>query len=201
MLGGGQLGRMFSLEAARLGYRVHVFEPDAGCPAGQVSAVEVNASYSDTEALRQFAQGVDVVTYEFENIPFAAIEAVAEFVPVHPRGEALHICQNREREKTFLAGHKIPRAPFWVIDSAPALAAALKELDGPGVLKTASFGYDGKGQLRVKRGDDAEATWSRFGAPRAVLEGWIDFTHEFSIVCARGLDGAVSLFPASENRH
>jgi 5-(carboxyamino)imidazole ribonucleotide synthase len=201
VLGGGQLGRMLSLEASKLGYRVHVFEPDAGCPAGQVSDVEVNASYSDGEALRRFAQEVDVVTYEFENIPIAALEAVADLAPVRPRGEALHISQNREREKAFLAAHGIACAPFWIIDSATALAAALRELDGPGVLKTASFGYDGKGQLRVSGGDDAAATWARFGGQRAVLEGWVDFTHELSIVCARGLDGEVSLFPAAENRH
>lgn len=201
MLGGGQLGRMLSLEAGKLGYRVHIFEPDAGCPAGQVSEVEVNAPYSDSDALRRFAERVDVVTYEFENIPLTAIDIVAGQALVRPRGEVLHICQNREREKAFLAANDIPCAPFWVVDSAAEFAAALAELDGPGVLKTASFGYDGKGQLRVKSGDDAAAMWSRFGGQRAVLEGWVDFTHELSIVCARGLDGAVSLFPASENRH
>jgi 5-(carboxyamino)imidazole ribonucleotide synthase len=201
VLGGGQLGRMLSLEASKLGYRVHIFEPDADCPAGQVSEVEVNAPYSDGEALRRFAQGVDVVTYEFENIPLTALDTVAGHVLVRPRGEALHICQNREREKIFLAAHGIACAPFWVVDSAGALAAALAELGGSGVLKTASFGYDGKGQLRVKSGDDAAAIWSRFGNQRAVLEGWVDFTHELSIVCARGCDGAISLFDASENRH
>ncbi|HVE15319.1 MAG TPA: 5-(carboxyamino)imidazole ribonucleotide synthase [Chthoniobacterales bacterium] len=201
VLGGGQLGRMLSIEAARLGYRVHIFEPDAGCPAGQVSEVEINAPYSDEQALREFAQGVDVVTYEFENVPLAATEIVAAQTLVRPPGEALHICQNREREKNFLAANGIPCAPFWVVDSAETLAGALEALNGPGVLKTASFGYDGKGQLRVKSGDDASAIWSTFGADRAVLEGWIEYTHEFSIVCARGLDGEIRLFPAAENRH
>jgi len=201
VLGGGQLGRMFSLEAGKLGYRVHVFEPEAGCPAGQVSDVEVNAPFTDDAALSRFAAGIDVATYEFENIPLSALQTVATKAPVRPRGEALHICQNREREKTFLAANGIPCAPFWIVDSEESLAAALGELSGSGVLKTADFGYDGKGQLRVKSGDDAAATWEKFGGRRAVLEGWVDFTHELSIVCARGLDGAVGIFPVVENRH
>ena len=201
VLGGGQLGRMLSLEASKLDYRMHVFEPEVGCPAGQVSAAEVNAPYSDDDALRSFAKDVDVVTYEFENIPLHAIETVAALAPVRPRGEVLHICQHREREKNFLRANGIPCAPFWVVDSAESLAAALRELNGPGVLKTAAFGYDGKGQARVRGDEDAAELWTRFGADRAVLEGFIDFTHELSVVCARGLDGAVSLFPVVENIH
>ncbi len=201
VLGGGQLGRMLAMAAARLGYRVHVFEPEMGCPAGRVSAREINAAYTDREALREFARGVDVVTYEFENIPLAALETVAEFVPVRPRGPALHICQNREREKNFLRANGIPCAPFWVVDSAASLAVALEELGGAGVLKTADFGYDGKGQMRVNASDDAAEIWQRFGGHRAVLEGWVDFTHELSVVCARGLDGETSVFPVVENRH
>ena len=201
MLGGGQLGRMFSLEAGKLGYRVYVFEPETGCPAGQVSEAEINAPFSDDEKLRSFARAIDVATYEFENIPLSALQTVAAEAPVRPRGEALHICQNREREKNFLAANGIPCAPFWIVDSVASLATAMAELGGPGVLKTADFGYDGKGQVRLHARDDAAAIWSKFGGGRAVLEGWIDFTLELSIVCARGLDGAVSLFPASENRH
>ncbi|MGH8047217.1 MAG: 5-(carboxyamino)imidazole ribonucleotide synthase [Chthoniobacterales bacterium] len=201
VLGGGQLGRMFSLEASKLGYRVHVFEPEKDCPAGQVSDLEINASFADAAALGRFAGGVDVATYEFENIPLAALEIVGRSVPVRPRGEALHICQHREREKNFLAANNIPCTRFWVVDSVGTLGSALEELNGRGVLKTASFGYDGKGQLRVKSGDDAEAIWAAFGNTRAVLEALVDFTHELSIVCARDLDGNVTLFPASENRH
>ncbi len=201
VLGGGQLGRMLSLEGEQARLPMHVFEPEAGCPAGQVSAAEVNAPYSDDDALRKFARGVDVVTYEFENIPLLAIDTVAELAPVRPRGEVLHICQHREREKNFLRANGIPCAPFWVVDSAESLAAALRELNGPGVLKTAAFGYDGKGQARVKGDEDAAELWARFGADRAVLEGFIDFTHELSVVCARGLDGEVSLFPVVENIH
>ncbi|MDD5201350.1 MAG: 5-(carboxyamino)imidazole ribonucleotide synthase [Terrimicrobiaceae bacterium] len=201
VLGGGQLGRMFALDAARLGYRVHVFDPEANCPAGQVSAIEVNAPYSDEGALKRFAGAVDAVTYEFENIPLRAIEVIAELAPVRPRGEVLHICQHREREKNFLAARGIPCAPFWVVDSAEELADALRAVDGPGVLKTAEFGYDGKGQMRVRTGDDPHEVWTRFGRRRAVLEGWVDFTHELSVICARGLDGATSVFPVIENRH
>jgi 5-(carboxyamino)imidazole ribonucleotide synthase len=201
MLGGGQLGRMFALEAAKLGYRVHVFDPEVGCPAGQVCELEINAPFTDDAALRRFAEGVDVATYEFENIPLHALETVAEVVPVRPRGQVLHICQNREREKGFLRENGIPCAPFWVIDSAADLEAAFAEMNGPGVLKTASFGYDGKGQMRVRSSDDPAAIWSRFGEVRAVLEGWVDFTHELSVVCARGLDGELAVFPVVENRH
>lgn len=201
VLGGGQLGRMLAIEAARLGYRVSIFEPETGCPAGQVSVGEVNAPYDDDAALRRFAAGVNVATYEFENIPLHALDTVAEFTSVRPRGGALHICQNREREKNFLRANGIPCAPFWVVDSAETLAAALEELNGPGVLKTASFGYDGKGQMRVRTGDEAADVWARFGSDRAVLEGWVEFSHELSIVCARGMDGATSVFPVVENRH
>lgn len=201
VIGGGQLGRMLALEAAKLGYRVHVFEPEKGCPAGQVSAREWNAAYSDSAALRDFASSVDVATYEFENIPLSALDAVAESQPVRPRGEALHICQHREREKNFLAANRIPCTRFWVVDSAESLAAALDELGGRGVLKTASFGYDGKGQAKVASGADAGKVWSAFGGQRAVLEEWVDFTHEFSIVCSRGVNGEIALFPVAENLH
>ena len=192
---------MFSLEAAKMGYEVHVFEPEAKCPAGQVSRAETNAAYSDGGALQKFARDVDVATYEFENIPLQALETVAQFTPVRPRGEVLHIAQNREREKTFLAAHGIPCAPFWIVDSEESLALALPELKGRGVLKTASSGYDGKGQMRVATGDDVRAVWRDFHGQRAVLEGWVDFTHELSIVCARGLDGEISVFPVVENLH
>jgi 5-(carboxyamino)imidazole ribonucleotide synthase len=201
MLGGGQLGRMFAMEAARLGYRVRVFEPEVGCPAGQVSESETNAPFTDSAALEEFARGVDVATYEFENIPLSALETVNRIAPVRPRGEVLHICQHREREKTFLAANGIPCTRFWVVDSAESLRAALCELDGQGVLKTAAFGYDGKGQRRVRSGDDAAKVWAAFGADRAVLEAWVTFTHELSVVCARGMDGGMTTFPVAENRH
>ena len=201
ILGGGQLGRMVAIAARRMGYRVHAFEPQSDCPAGQICDLEVNAPYSNTEALQEFARGVDVISFEFENIPRNAIETVAALRPVHPRGEVLHICQNREREKNFLHSHGFPCAPFRVVDSAESLAKALKEIGTPSVLKTADFGYDGKGQIKLTGEVDANEIWNRFGAPRGVLEKWIPFVAELSVICARGLDGEVVPFPVSENQH
>ncbi len=192
---------MFALEARRLGCRVHVFEPQPDSPAGQVGDLEWTAEYSDTEALRSFAERVDVVTYEFENIPLAAIETVGALRPVRPRGEVLHVCQNREREKTFLAANGIPCAPFRIVDSAESLAQAIHAVGGRGVLKTADSGYDGKGQVKVSAADDAAAIWRNFGAGRGVLEGWIDFACELSVLCARGIDGRTAVFPVAENLH
>lgn len=201
LLGGGQLGRMFALEARRLGYRVHVFEPQPDSPAGQVGDREVSAAYSDIPALIAFAQDVDVITYEFENIPVSAIEAVAAITPVAPRGEVLHICQNREREKTFLRKTGVPCADFTVVNSADSLATALESLGGKGVLKTADFGYDGKGQVRINPGDDSKAAWAALNAPRGVLEAWVSFEKELSVVAARGADGEIAVFPVVENVH
>jgi 5-(carboxyamino)imidazole ribonucleotide synthase len=144
---------------------------------------------------------VDVVSFEFENIPLSAIEEVAQRTLVRPRGEVLHICQNREREKNFLRSRGFPCAPFAVVDSAAALAGALGEIGTPAVLKTADFGYDGKGQVKLTGGEDPAAVWAGFGAPRGVLEGWIAFEAELSVIVARGADGTVVAFPAAENIH
>ena len=202
ILGGGQLGRMLAIAARRMGFRVHIFEPERGCPAGQIADLEVNASYGDIEALEAFARGVDVTTFEFENIPAEAVASVAAICPVHPKGDVLHICQNREREKDFLFGNGFPCAPFRVVDSAAALAVALEQIGTPSVLKTADFGYDGKGQIKLQGGEDAESIWQQFGSPtRGVLEKWITFEAELSVICARGMDGRIVSFPASENRH
>ena len=201
ILGGGQLGRMLAIAARRMGYRVHAYEPQLDCPAGQICDVEVNAPYTDSTSLRAFAEGVDVISFEFENIPRSAVEAVEALRPVRPRGEVLHICQNREREKTFLQANGFPCAPFRVVDSGEALSTALAEIGTPAVLKTADFGYDGKGQVKLTGEVDAEAVWSKFGAPRGVLEKWIPFQAELSVVCARGLDSTIAAFPASENIH
>ncbi len=192
---------MLGVAARRMGFRVHVYEPSAGCPAEPVSDVVVNAPYTDSAALRRFASAVDLVTLEFENVPLAALEAVAELCPVRPRGEVLHICQNREREKNFLRRHGFPHAPFRVVDSAESLAAALAETGVPAVLKTADFGYDGKGQVRIDDATLAEAVWRDFGAPRGVLEKWIAFEREVSVIVARGPDGRTAAFPAAENLH
>lgn len=192
---------MFGIAARRMGYRVHAFEPHPDSPAGQISDVEVNAPFSDGAALGRFAAEVGVVTFEFENIPLSAIDAVARVTPVHPRGEVLHICQNREREKEFLRRNGFPHAPFAVVDSAAALASAVGTIGTPGVLKTADFGYDGKGQVKLSGTEDAEEVWRTFGAPRGVFEKWIPFEAELSVVVARGRDGGTVAFPASENIH
>ncbi len=203
MLGGGQLGRMFALEARRLGYRVHVYEPKADSPAGQVADHEVNAAWSDLAALREFASAVDVVTYEFENIPVDAVAAVSERCEVLPGAGVLRVCKNRVREKSFLRENGIPCAPFWVVGSVEELAVALTELgEAGGVLKTAESGYDGKGQIRVNdRNVAAAQLWNDLAARDAVLEGWVKFEKEFSVICARGRDGEVSVFPVAENVH
>lgn len=201
VLGGGQLGRMLAIAARRMGYRVHAFDPHPDSPAGQICDGEVNASYGDLEALAGFARGVDVVSFEFENIPISAINHVALFKPVRPRGEVLHICQNREREKSFLQAGGFPCAPFRVVDSAESLARAIGEIGTPAVLKTADFGYDGKGQIKLCGGEDPGEVWRHFAAGRGVLEKWIAFEAELSVVCARGLDGTVVPFPVSENVH
>ena len=192
---------MLAIAARRMGYRVHAYEPQPDCPAGQICDVEVNAPYTDSASLRAFAEGVDVISFEFENIPRSAVEAVASIRPVRPRGEVLHICQNREREKNFLQANGFPCAPFRVVDSSEALRTALAEIGTPAVLKTADFGYDGKGQIKITGEVDADEIWKRFGAPRGVLEKWIPFQAELSVVCARGLDGTIAAFPASENIH
>lgn len=192
---------MFGIASRRMGYRVHAFEPAPDSPAGQISDVEINAPFSDAAALAQFAEGVDVISFEFENIPLAAINEVARIRPLHPRGEVLHICQNREREKNFLRQNGFPHAPFAVIDSAEGLAEALKTIGVPSVLKTADFGYDGKGQIKLTGDVDPVAVWSQFNAPRGVLEQWIPFQAELSVVVARGQDGAAVAFPPSENVH
>jgi 5-(carboxyamino)imidazole ribonucleotide synthase len=201
ILGGGQLGRMFGIAARRMGYRVHAFEPHPDSPAGQISDVEVNASYDDFAALERFAREVDVISFEFENIPLSAIREVAKIRPLRPRGEVLHICQNREREKAFLLEHRFPHACFAVAESPKGLRAALDNIGTPSVLKTADFGYDGKGQLKLEGDVDVEKTWARFHSGRGVLEEWIRFQAELSVVVARGLDGRMLAFPPSENLH
>lgn len=201
ILGGGQLGRMFGIAARRMGYFVHAFEPQPDSPAGQISDLEMNASFDDAKALEEFARGVDVLSFEFENIPLAAITEVERIRSVRPKGEVLHICQNREREKNFLRQGNFPHAPFAVVDSEAALAAALERIGTPSVLKTADFGYDGKGQVKLSGDVSVADVWANFGAPRGVLEQWISFASEVSVVVARGADGATEVFPVSENIH
>lgn len=201
IVGGGQLGRMFAIAARRLGYRVHALDPTRDAPAGQVADVEVCAPYDDIESARQFARQVDVVTFEFENIPAETLQAMAELRPVRPAPEVLHICRHRLREKNFLSQHGFPVAPYRPIASADDLRKALEELGLPAILKTADFGYDGKGQVRINRAEHLDRIWSNLGRPLGVLEAFVPFTKEISVICGRGLDGAMTCFGPAENAH
>jgi 5-(carboxyamino)imidazole ribonucleotide synthase len=199
LLGGGQLGRMFALAARRMGYRVHTYEPSPDSPAGQISDREFNGSYADWDLLETFVESVDVVTFEFENIPAEVVDRISRSKPVHPRSEVLHICQNREREKNFLRTHHYPHAPFAVVSSRAELDAALDAIGAPAVLKSADFGYDGKGQQMIDRSVQPDRSGVVVG--RSVLEKWISFERELSVICARDANGNVCVFPTSENVH
>ena len=201
ILGGGQLGRMFALAARRMGYRVHTFAPDIDTPAGQISDVEIQAAYEDLDAVRGFARAVDVVTFEFENVPAATAAAAAQFAPVRPDGAVLHTTQHRLREKLFLEGAGLPIAPFRIVRTAEDLARGIAEIGCPAVLKTAGFGYDGHGQARIPSPESAAAAWQSIGSGEAVLEAFIDFERELSVVAARGTDGAFVHYGVVENRH
>lgn len=216
VLGSGQLGRMFAIAARRMGYRVHTFSPDNDSPTGQVADAEVTARYDDLEAVANFAKQVSVVTFEFENVPSATAEAAARFAPVRPAGQVLHFTQQRLREKTYLSDHGFPVTPFRAVRSLAELEHALRELGTPAVLKTAGWGYDGKGQTKIASLADAASAWntvfpatavasSRDNAEstacEAILEGFVNFRLEVSVVAARGLDGSFAAFPLFENAH
>ena len=201
VLGSGQLGRMLALAARRMGYRTHVFSPDPCAPASQVADRAWTAAYDDLDAVRAFAQSVSAVTLEFENIPASTVEEIEELVPVRPGGAVLHTTQHRLREKTFLDRAGFPTVPFRAVPSRAALDVALQELGPPTVLKTAGFGYDGKGQTKISNSDEIEAAWATLGGGEAVLEAWVDFACEVSVVAARGMDGAFVHFGVVENTH
>jgi len=201
VLGSGQLGRMFAIAARRMGYRVHVLSPDDDTPTGQVADVEVQAAYDDLDAVRAFSRQVQVVTFEFENVPAATAAAAAGCAPVRPAGQVLHTTQNRAREKQFLAGIGLPVTPFAFVNSWAELDEAVQRLGMPAVLKTASFGYDGKGQWLVDTPEATEAAWQAAGGQPAVVESFIRFERELSVVAARGLDGAFVAVDPVENRH
>ena len=201
VLGGGQLGRMFAMAARRLGYRVHTLAPDDDTPTGQVADVEINASYDDLDAVRAFASAVDVVTFEFENVSAAAAEAAESRALVRPNGRALHVAQNRIREKTFVADLGLPVTPFAPVRTETELAAAINKVGTPAVLKTAAFGYDGKGQVKVASRDAAAAAWTSLGRAEAILEGFIDLDREISVIGARAAGGEWSHFGPIENAH
>ncbi|MBN8249036.1 MAG: 5-(carboxyamino)imidazole ribonucleotide synthase [Verrucomicrobia bacterium] len=201
VLGSGQLGRMFALAARQMGYRVHVYSPDSDTPAGQVGDVEVAAAYEDLDRVRAFARGVSVVTFEFENVPSATSRAAAEVVPVRPDGHVLHLTQQRLREKTFLQDGGFPVTPFRAIRSAADLESAVRDLGLPGVLKTANFGYDGKGQQTLRPGADLAAAFAALSGTEGIYEAFVEFEQEVSVIAARGLDGHTAVFPVFGNSH
>jgi 5-(carboxyamino)imidazole ribonucleotide synthase len=201
VLGSGQLGRMFAIAARRMGYRVHTFSPDEDTPTGQVADLEVTAPYEDLDAICQFARNVSVVTFEFENVPTRTAEAAAECAPVRPGGYILHTTQHRLREKTFLSKAGFPLTPFRHIETRHDLTQAITELGLPAILKTADFGYDGKGQFRIKAKEDLDEAWKAVGEREAVLEAQIDFEREISVVAARSASGEFIHYGAIENHH
>ena len=201
ILGGGQLGRMLAVAAARLGLRCHVFDPDPDAPAGDVVAMRTVAPYADRDALVKFGQSVDVITYEFENIPTQALDILQDYAPIQPGRRALATSQDRLVENQFLADLGLPTAPFAAVDTVQDLVAALGAVGSPAILKTRRFGYDGKGQARITDPGEAAAAFDAIGQNPAILEGFIDFTTEISVIAARGLDGAVACYDPGENVH
>ena len=201
ILGGGQLGRMAAMAAARLGYRCHIFTPERDSPASQVAALTTVAKYEDRTALGAFARAVDVVTYEFENIPVEPVAFLAGIVPVRPKPDVLAICQDRLREKDFLNEIGVATARYQEVTSAAGLARAVRDLGRPCVLKTAMLGYDGKGQAMIRADSDIDPAWQQLHAIRAVLEGFVDFAQEISVIVARGLDGTHATYVPVENQH
>ncbi|MFO7634057.1 MAG: 5-(carboxyamino)imidazole ribonucleotide synthase, partial [Caldilinea sp.] len=202
VFGSGQLGRMLALAARAMGYRIHTFSPERHSPTGQIADREVCAAYGDLDAVRDFVRQVDVVTFEFENVAAAVAQVAAEEgVPVRPGGHVLHTTQQRRREKRFLASAGLPVTPFAAVTTEADLLAAIQQIGAPAVLKTAAFGYDGKGQARIDAVEQARSAWDVIGRQEAILEGFVDFEHELSVVAARGLDGAFAHWGVIENVH
>ena len=201
ILGGGQLGRMLAVAAARLGFRCHVFEPGPNPPAADVAHAVTTAGYDDADALRGFAAAVDVITYEFENIPTTALDLLESLRPIRPNRRALATSQDRILEKDFLTGLGITCAPYGFVQSLADLQAAVARIGLPAILKTTRMGYDGKGQFRLQNPADAAPAWAAMNGADAVLEGFIGFTHEVSVIAARGLDGSVACYDPGQNVH
>ncbi len=201
VMGGGQLGRMFAIAARRMGYRVHTFSPHEDTPTGQLADREVAARYDDAAAVRDFARGIDVLTFEFENVPAQTVAWAGEFCEARPSAGVLHICQHRLREKEFLAGNGFPLPAFAHVSSAEELGAALEKIGASAVLKTAAFGYDGKGQRKIEPRDDLAETWQPFAGGGGVLEEFVRFEKEISVLVARGIRGEMVSYPVCENVH
>lgn len=201
IFGSGQLGRMFAIEARKMGYRVHTFSPHTDTPTGQVADFETAADYHDLEQVEKFAKSVDVITFEFENVPSKTVEIAAQFIEAHPKGEILHTTQNRLREKTFLSKNGFPVAPFRHIKTIEDLYKAVEETGMPGVLKTAGFGYDGKGQTKIESIGSIEPAFENLKGNEAVLEAFVEFEKEISVVCARDAQGGFVHYGVIENEH
>ena len=200
ILGGGQLGRMLAVAASRLGLQCHVFDPDPAAPAGQIARL-TTAAYDDIAALSAFAASVDVITYEFENIPAAALDALQARAPTYPNRRALATSQDRIAEKDFLRSLGLQTAPYMAVNSVDDLTAAIAIIGTPAILKTTRLGYDGKGQARVMAVGDAPVAWSAMQGAPSVLEGFVSFTHEVSVIAARAQDGSVACYDPGENAH
>ena len=200
VLGGGQLGRMLALAAARLGLRAHIYSDEVDAPAFQVTALKTLARYDDEAALAKFADGCDAITFEFENIPAATIQFLSARKPVAPDARALGLTQDRLAEKNFVISLGLQTAPFHAVDNGDDARMAFAKLNGAGILKTRRFGYDGKGQAKVTSADEAARATEKFGAP-CILEGLVDFSFEASVIAARGRDGGFAAFDVPENIH
>lgn len=201
ILGGGQLGRMLSIAAAQMGLHTHIFAPDGNPPASQVADHTTQAGYDDHAALAAFAQSVDVVTFEFENVPSDTVETLSQYVKTYPGARALAVAQNRSKEKGFLNANGIATAAYETVESLEDLTSALQTIGTPSVLKTQTLGYDGKGQVKMEAPSQAADAWAKIGARPAVLEGFIPFDKEISVIAARGFGGEIAHFDVVENVH
>lgn len=201
ILGGGQLGRMLAVAAARLGFRTHVFEPGANPPAGDVAVALTTASYDDEAALKAFAQCCDVVTFEFENVPTGALDLIEAQVAIHPGREALRISQDRLTEKDYLRDLGLSVAPFADVTDPDSLDTAVTQIGTPSILKTRRFGYDGKGQIRLKDAQDAGTAYADMKGAPSILEGFVNFSHEVSVIAARSAAGEIACYDPGENVH
>lgn len=201
IIGGGQLGRMLSMAAAQIGYRCLIYAPDEAPCAAEVAAGHVRGAYEDAEALKRFGEQVDIVTYEFENVPVNPLRWLTQWVPVHPCVDALELAQDRLAEKDYVVSHGGKPADYRAVDALEYLRPLLKSIGTPAILKTRRFGYDGKGQARIASSDEAEAAWAEIGAQPAVIEAFVPFAKEFSILLVRGHDGEIRIWDAPDNRH
>ncbi|MEM9967228.1 MAG: 5-(carboxyamino)imidazole ribonucleotide synthase [Pseudomonadota bacterium] len=201
ILGGGQLGRMLAVAAARLGFKVHIFAPESDPPAADVALKTTRADYNDHDALRSFAQSCAVVTYEFENVPTDALTCITAHVPLRPGREALRISQDRLFEKQFLQNQNLNVAPFLDVPDRDTLVQAIAKIGVPSILKTRRFGYDGKGQIWIRQPDDAHRAFDALDPAPMILEGVVNFTREISVIAARGIAGDVACFDPGENVH